>query len=579
MNWVGDATYEVSLDGMISAWSLGAERMTGYTANEIVGQNFSLLIHPDRRGLERGMLERLSADKSVGQYDTVRVRKDGVAVGASVTAIPLFDEQQKVVGAVQIARDLGQQKSTRSEQPDVEQRYRMAFEHAPVGIAQVSLETGEILQANQRLSQILGYVKGDLIHRRLADLIHPEDWHVEEQLLRQMQEGTLSTYTIEKRYLRANAQQAWARVTATRLDDGTGRPTRLSVVEDITERKANEAELKAREARLQAILDASIDAIVIVNGNRAVDSVNPATLQMLGYEAHELVGRDVALVLPELANKHDLLQAESSTCTGFTLDTAAAKRDGSLLPVQLSLSAVDLHDQVLYAITLHDLSNRRLLVQHISEAASREQQRIGTDLHEGVGQELAGIGFFCKSLVIRLESRGLPEADDAKRLLDLVNHALRRTRSVAHVLYPVMTGQNGLMAALEELVNYVTSTFAVRCTFHCPHPVQVEDIAKATHIYRIAQEAAHNAVHHGRPGQIDITLQCIGSRASLTVEDDGVGIDGEALASGSSGLGLQIMQSRASILDGLLEIVPRQPTGTVVRCSFVLPACELPAAR
>jgi len=176
------------------------------------------------------MLERLSADKSVGQYDTVRVRKDGVAVGASVTAIPLFDEQQKVVGAVQIARDLGQQKSTRSEQPDVEQRYRMAFEHAPVGIAQVSLETGEILQANQRLSQILGYVKGDLIHRRLADLIHPEDWHVEEQLLRQMQEGTLSTYTIEKRYLRANAQQAWARVTATRLDDGTGRPTRLSVV-------------------------------------------------------------------------------------------------------------------------------------------------------------------------------------------------------------------------------------------------------------------------------------------------------------------------------------------------------------
>lgn len=573
MNWVGDATYEVSLDGVVSAWSLGAERMTGYTANEIVGQDFSLLIHPDRRGLEHGMLERVSAGKNVGEYETVRMRKDGVAVDASITAIPLFDERQKVIAAVQFARDITHSKSIDMKEPPAEQRYRMAFEHAPVGIAHVSLETGEILEVNERLTQILGYGKGDLLNRPIADLMHPDDWHVEEPLLRQMQEGTLSTYTIEKRLLHAATKPAWARVTATRLDDGTGRPTRLSIVEDITDRKTHEAELKAREARLQAILDASIDAIVIVNGNRAIDSVNPATLQMLKYRAEELTGRDVAILLPELANRTDLLQAIGSTDRGFTLDTAAAKHDGSLVPVQLSVSAVHLHDQLLYAITLHDLSHRRQLVQRISEAASREQQRIGTDLHEGVGQELAGIGFFCKSLVTRLESRSIPEADDARRLLDLVNHALLRTRSVARVLYPVMTGQNGLMAALDELANYVSSTFAVRCAFHCSSPVYTEDIARATHIYRIAHEAAHNAVHHGRARQIDITLQGNRGRTSLTVEDDGVGIDGEMLASQSPGLGLQIMQSRAAILDGLLEVVPRQPAGTVVRCSFTLPGC------
>jgi signal transduction histidine kinase len=124
----------------------------------------------------------------------------------------------------------------------------------------------------------------------------------------------------------------------------------------------------------------------------------------------------------------------------------------------------------------------------------------------------------------------------------------------------------GLMAAFQELANNITKGTKVRCVFECERPVLVHNDAAATHLYRIAQEAVHNAMRHGKPKRIGINLSERNGLVSLRVEDDGVGLP-EAGPEGP-GLGIRIMEHRAAMIGGSFSIEPAPTGGTIVTCSF-----------
>lgn len=125
--------------------------------------------------------------------------------------------------------------------------------------------------------------------------------------------------------------------------------------------------------------------------------------------------------------------------------------------------------------------------------------------------------------------------------------------------------KGGLMAGLSELASSTEGLFGISCQFRCPEPVAVEEQFVATHLYYIAQEAVNNAVKHARAKNIDITLENEDGRASLSVEDDGRGIQEDARDGG--GMGLHIMQYRARTFGGVLSVGPGPRGGTVVACS------------
>jgi signal transduction histidine kinase len=166
-----------------------------------------------------------------------------------------------------------------------------------------------------------------------------------------------------------------------------------------------------------------------------------------------------------------------------------------------------------------------------------------------------------------LVEKSLPEAADVTKIVKLVNEAIHRTRELARGLLPVLSDSSGLMSALQQFAGEIEDLFQISCRFDCDDPVLIENRNVANHLYRIAQEAVHNAVRHGHAKRIVIRLEgsdCGGG--SLYVQDDGCGISGNG--PGSSGMGLDIMRYRAGMIGGSLEVKRAGERGTTVACRF-----------
>jgi signal transduction histidine kinase len=166
----------------------------------------------------------------------------------------------------------------------------------------------------------------------------------------------------------------------------------------------------------------------------------------------------------------------------------------------------------------------------------------------------------------KLTEKKRSEADDATKIVRLVNEAIHKTRELARGLLPVVSDAQGLMSALQLWAAEVEDIFGVPCRFQCEAPVLIHDDAMATHLYHIAQEAVNNAIKHGDPRKILIQLTAEQGRGKLTIKDDGKGI-AEGLAA-TQGMGLHIMNYRAGIIGGALEVRPDTTQGTVVTCTF-----------
>ena len=139
----------------------------------------------------------------------------------------------------------------------------------------------------------------------------------------------------------------------------------------------------------------------------------------------------------------------------------------------------------------------------------------------------------------KLESAGSREAEDGRRVVQLVEDGITQARNIARGLQLEEIDGEGLVLAFKGLAQNTSERCGVECTFSCRRAVEVHDVSCATHLYRIAQEAVANAVKHGRPRRIHIELQVAGDRVTLTVTDDGIGLP-EGAGKGD-GMGLRIM--------------------------------------
>ncbi len=215
-----------------------------------------------------------------------------------------------------------------------------------------------------------------------------------------------------------------------------------------------------------------------------------------------------------------------------------------------------------------DITERKRMESALLEISGREQRQIGQDLHDGLGQHLTGIAFMSKVLEQQLTESEAAQAPHAAKIVRLVNDAIHRTRQLARGLIPVFSGAHGLMAALQQWAAEVEDLFHVPCRFDCADPILITDVTVATHLFHVAQEAVNNAIKHGRPEHIVLTLSRTRDGGSLRIEDDGTGI--AEVPSTQPGLGLRIMSYRASMIGRSLEVHRRLPRGTAICCRFPL---------
>ncbi|HEX8322902.1 MAG TPA: ATP-binding protein [Tepidisphaeraceae bacterium] len=198
--------------------------------------------------------------------------------------------------------------------------------------------------------------------------------------------------------------------------------------------------------------------------------------------------------------------------------------------------------------------------------AERERQRIGHDLHDGLGQELTGISMLVRALAERLRAEGSATTEQAEQLSGLIRDSVRHAQDLAHGLSPVDLQENDLPLGLRRLCERTARLPNVMCAFVDRGRCAVSPGA-AVHLYRIAQEATGNAMRHGRARNIVVSLNATDMGLTLRVADDGLGFVPQDV---STGLGLRLMEHRAAAIGGSLHVEGRGSGGTIVTCRVPL---------
>lgn len=235
-----------------------------------------------------------------------------------------------------------------------------------------------------------------------------------------------------------------------------------------------------------------------------------------------------------------------------------------LAVVQRALAAVAQEKALVAAQAEHKRLERAILA-----ASERERQSIGADLHDNLGQQLTALELMCTAL--KEDTTG--QRAVAKRLDTMgkmLREAISQTRLLARGLVPVGGEPDALQNGLTELAERIDSIGRVRCRFDCPEPVAVGDPLVASHLYRIAQEALNNAVKHARATQVTIRLACTAGTLALQISDDGAGLS-KSRPAPRSGLGLGVMQHRASAIGAELTTRSKRGEGVTIECRLPLP--------
>jgi signal transduction histidine kinase len=212
------------------------------------------------------------------------------------------------------------------------------------------------------------------------------------------------------------------------------------------------------------------------------------------------------------------------------------------------------------------ISARKQLEHELLDITEKERRRIGLDLHDDLGQKLSGIALMTKGLQLRLAKQRAGEAQEASKIHKLVQQAMSHASDLAHDLATLDLKETDLRGALAELAARVKELFEISCQFNAEGTVPALDPAVVSQLYKIAQEAVTNAIKHGKAKKVKISLSNGGELVVLRVQNDGQPFPD--LKSRSTGMGLRIMNYRASIIGASLEIKGVGTRGTLVTCSL-----------
>ena len=342
-------------------------------------------------------------------------------------------------------------------------------------------------------------------------------------------------------------------------------------------RKAEE-QLDAQRALLGTLIDNLPDVVYATDKDRRLTVVNRALLELVRAPRASVLGKRVA-ELKELAALDE--DGDSVDATLMRTGRSQNDRERAVLGPNdavrwwqiVKAPLKDLNTGAIIGLVSanRDVTSRKELEQEILEISNREQRRLGSDLHDGLGQELTGLSLLLKGLEVEMARETPAYLPQLSKITSLLAHTIQSTRSLARGLAPVNLERGGLPEALRHLAARCTDMYRMACRFE-DNTTRFPDLdeGSATHLYRIAQEATTNAARYARAKSIAIELRTTTRKLTLSIADDGIGLSA-GLANGKPGLGLKIMEYRAHMLGGSVAFEePGVGTRVVLSCPLNL---------
>lgn len=339
--------------------------------------------------------------------------------------------------------------------------------------------------------------------------------------------------------------------------------------------------LAQRAVATQAkMIESMLEGVALINEAGLIVITNPAFDDLFGYSRGMLIGRSLA-TLTDSFDFSGLPRTAENGVGPWPLEFEVRRPDGSHVSVAGAISRLDDAERRHGLLVLQDVGERKHLERAILDAVSREQDRIGNDLHDGLGQELTGIALMLRCLAGRLQAEHGAAPPEIEGITRLLNNAVENTRSLARGLSPVHLERGGLRDALEGLAMHARGVYGIKAEFIDKFPPTIQlETEVANHLYRIAQEAVTNAVKHGHAEAVRLHLTETHGKVRLTIGDDGCGMPPALLNSAmpktpgtgvkADGLGLRIMRYRARIARGDVRFESGAPRGTRVVCECPL---------
>lgn len=512
---VRESIIATDLDGYVVYWGKGAERLYGYAANDVMGELITFIVEPPG---EEAEIERMRQVRETGSWrgQYVQKRKDGTSFWSDTVISLVTDEEGRPCGMVGIDRDITNQRRA-------EQALREAHEELEQRVEQ---RTKQLVDANASLEK-------EIVDRRHAE-----------------------------KALRANEERF--RLIAENVTDIVW-----------TVEIAHIAEMLAGASSRSSPFD--VDELL---GQWRFTFISPSVQQIIGYSAEEAIGlRPKDLLSPaSFSILQDTFAEElmiEATGSGDPLRTRILElehitKHGERRWCEIAAKFVRDEDNRIVGVEgiTRDITTRKNLEKQLSESIVEQQQQIGQQLHDELGQQLLGLGLMAKGLQRALETRGLSEVRTAGDLVAAMARAQDCVRAVLRGIRPVEVDAGGLMAALADLAVGTEELSGVPCRFECEQAIPVEDNHTATQLYHIAQEAVRNAVRHSGASQITLGLARTDGRLRLLVRDNGKGIAGDSEQ--LTGMGLRIMRHRAGVVHASLTIESAAGRGTLVVCTLPL---------
>ncbi|MBP1625825.1 MAG: sensor signal transduction histidine kinase [Holophagaceae bacterium] len=445
-----------------------------------------------------------------------------------------------------------------------EERFNALYMNLPVAYDSLDAE-GRIVRINQAWLDMLGYEREEVIGRWLGDFYTPfyrEDFRQNWPLV--MASGTVNSVSVE--LVRKDGSIVEVLLQGRVAFDADGQCLRTHcLTQDVTARKKADEALRRSEREKALILDIMSDWVVYHDTGMEVlwankDEVLPYAdrpERIVGKCCHrELFNRETPCEACPIARVLETGQPETGeilhdgryfVLRGFPVRDAA----GTLVGVV----------QVTMDITEHKQLEREIL-----DISALERARVGRDLHDGLGQMLTGLSFMASALRDRLAETGQPEAAEAAQLADIATTALQQTRLMAKGLVSTQTEGKDLLEVLMDLAVSMESLFKVRVRVECAPDIRENRPGIFNHLHNLIQEAVCNAVKHGKACHIHLSARLTRGRMFLSIQNDGLPL--EPGFRQTKGLGLKIMDYRASALGGTFAIYNLEEGGVLTSCSL-----------
>ena len=511
------AIFMLDAVGNVASWNLGAERLKGYRAEEIVGQHFSRFYTPE--DIESGKPDcelQIATREGFFEEEGLRVRKDGSRLWAVDSITALNNGGSEPIGFVKVVRDITERKTLQEALRNAENKFQLLV-NGVTDLAILMLDpAGNILTWSRGAEIIDGYTADEIIGQHYSCLFTPESIQDGEPARELEQAAAEGKVDIEGWRIRKNGSRFWVNGTLAALYDENGKARGFAkVTRDLTAKRHN-------DELLQSVLNNTLDAIVTIDEKGTVSMINRAGAKLFGRPESEVVGQNVNMLMPDPYHKeHDgylanYMQTGIAKIIGIGREVQGLRKDGSVFPLDLAVTEFRLENKRYFVGILRDISDRKKL-----EAQLQQSQKM-----EAFGQLAGGVAHDFNNLLTVISGYAnllfaqLPASDPKTKMIDQIRLAGERAASLTRqllafsrrqILEPRILDVNDIVRDIEKMLRRLIG----------------EDLSLTT----VLGSNLHSVkVDPGQLGQV-ITNLCLNSRdampqgGKITIETSDVELD------------------------------------------------------